>query len=393
MDIDGTQLNRTVAILGSGPIGLEAALAAGEAGLGASVVEAGDQIAAGVRSWGHVRMFSPWRMNTSERGRKLVGLDVDLDACPTGHELCDHYLDPLAEKLSVDTGRRVAAVSKATLNKYDAIGDGPTRAADAFRVLLETAHGEMLMESDIVFDCTGSYGAANARWAGTGGMPAVGERAAREAGVVETVIPDFEARRDDFAGKHVILAGKSYSAMTALRALADVGVAHVHWIVRDGQPLAATEGDPLDVRSGLVNFAADLLQNPPSWLTVHAGHAIELMRPNFDGTPIAVYLGGNKEIRADKLLSLVGYRPDESLWKHLQVHQCYATTGPMKLAATLLGETDCMTAGQGNTPDVMLNPEPNFFVLGSKSYGTNSAFLLQTGLKQIDDVLSLLASD
>ena len=383
-----------IAILGAGPIGLEAALAAKDAGLEPVVYEAGDvggTDTQGVAAWRHVQMFSPWHMNTSERGRDAVNLDVDLDACPTGDELIRRYLQPLAEQLDVHTGCRASAIARATLNKYDAIGDNDTRAADAFRVMLDTDAGEMLVEADVVFDCTGSYDAANARWAGTGGMPAVGERAARQAGVVETILPDFDARRDDFAGKHIVLVGKSYSAMTALRRLADLKPAHVYWIVRDDKPLEATAGDPLSLRAQLVNFAGELLANPPAWLTVNKGHAIELMRTNFEGSPLAVYLGGDTQIKADRLLSLVGYRPDESLWKHLQVHQCYATTGPMKLAATLLGETDCMTAGQGNGPEVMLNPDPNFFVLGSKSYGTNSAFLLQAGLKQIDDVLSLIA--
>ena len=382
-------MSTRVAVLGAGPIGLEAALAARQAGFNVVVYEQGE-VAAGVASWGHVQMFSPWEMNTSKAGRQASGIVVDPDQCPTGRELRDRYLVPLAETVDVQTDCRVVSIAKASLNKYDAIGDNATRGRDPFRLLIESGGGELLAEADLVLDCTGSYGSRTARWAGTGGMPAVGERRARAAGSIETTLPNVAGHRDDFAGKQIILVGKSYSAMTALRELATVGPAAVHWIVRDDKPIVPMEGDPLPIRRDLTAFAAGLLADPPAWLHVHAGHAIELMRPNFGESNIAVYLGGNTEIRGDVLLSLVGYRPDESLWKYLQVHQCYATTGPMKLAATLLGATDCMTAGQGNSPDVMLNPEPNFFVLGSKSYGTNSAFLLQAGLKQIGDVMSLV---
>jgi hypothetical protein len=31
-------------------------------------------------------------------------------------------------------------------------------------------------------------------------------------------------------------------------------------------------------------------------------------------------------------------------------------------------------------------PEPNFFVLGMKSYGRNSTFLLRVGYEQVDEV-------
>jgi hypothetical protein len=42
--------------------------------------------------------------------------------------------------------------------------------------------------------------------------------------------------------------------------------------------------------------------------------------------------------------------------------------------------------------DVLRNPEPNFFILGSKSYGRNSNFLLRTGLEQVREVLTLIAN-
>ena len=36
------------------------------------------------------------------------------------------------------------------------------------------------------------------------------------------------------------------------------------------------------------------------------------------------------------------------------------------------------------------NPEPNFYVLGVKSYGRNPHFLLRTGFEQVRDVFTLI---
>jgi hypothetical protein len=36
--------------------------------------------------------------------------------------------------------------------------------------------------------------------------------------------------------------------------------------------------------------------------------------------------------------------------------------------------------------DTLRVPEPNFFVLGMKSYGRNSTFLLRAGYEQVDEV-------
>jgi len=50
-----------VAIIGAGPIGLAAAANLVERGIDFVVFEAGGEVAASVRSWGHTRLFSPWK--------------------------------------------------------------------------------------------------------------------------------------------------------------------------------------------------------------------------------------------------------------------------------------------------------------------------------------------
>ena len=64
------------------------------------------------------------------------------------------------------------------------------------------------------------------------------------------------------------------------------------------------------------------------------------------------------------------------------------------LAAALAGESsaDCM-AQSSKGAEVLQNPEPGFFILGAKSYGKGSNFLIRIGLAQIDAVLGLLAGE
>jgi hypothetical protein len=93
----------------------------------------------------------------------------------------------------------------------------------------------------------------------------------------------------------------------------------------------------------------------------------------------------------DRVLALNGGVGDFTLYRQLQVHECYATAGPMKLAAALLGAAggDCLTQ-ESHGPDTLRNPEPGFFIVGAKSYGRNSQFLLRIGWSQVDDVFALL---
>ena len=63
----------------------------------------------------------------------------------------------------------------------------------------------------------------------------------------------------------------------------------------------------------------------------------------------------------------------------------------MKLAAHLMGQSsaDCLDQS-GNDADLLRTPEPGFFVLGSKSYGRRSNFLLKAGIEQVDAVFDEL---
>lgn len=90
-----------IAILGGGPIGLEAALYARTAGLTVTVYEQGHPAEA-VNRWGFVRMFTPLGMNVTPLGRMTLVKErppVDLPADTeylTGREFRDRYLVPLA---------------------------------------------------------------------------------------------------------------------------------------------------------------------------------------------------------------------------------------------------------------------------------------------------------
>jgi cation diffusion facilitator CzcD-associated flavoprotein CzcO len=394
-----------IAILGAGPTGLEAALAVAEAGYPFTLYEAARKVAGGVRSWGHVQLFSPWSLDVSPRMRRhleAAGHEVpDGDACPTGRELAERAFDAAAALPEIAPhlrlGARVLRVGREGLLKQEAIGTGE-RAARPFRLLVQSPEGEeRVEEAAVVLDCTGSYGHANAL--GDGGIPAPGEAAARER--IRRTLPDLEAEAEAWAGQRILLAGAGYSAQTAARDLAALAAGHegtqVTWILR--RPEAIFPFDPEDalpLRAELSRAAQALAEGGSPTFEVRPGRVVEAIRGGSEG-PLTVVLrrsgGGTEEIAVDRILSLTGYVGDHELYRQLQVHECYATSGPMKLAAALLGAAggggDCL-AQESLGAETLRNPEPNFFILGAKSYGRNSSFLMRLGWAQVDEVLELL---
>src|SRR4051812_40153301 len=63
--------SQRVAILGAGPIGLEAALCARTLGWTVAVYERG-RVGDNLRRWGHVRLFSPFSMNVTPEGKAAI---------------------------------------------------------------------------------------------------------------------------------------------------------------------------------------------------------------------------------------------------------------------------------------------------------------------------------
>lgn len=389
-----------VAILGAGPIGLESGLAAAERDLDFTLYDVAPTVGGHVRSWGHVRTFTPWAINVSPRARRALraaGREVpEGDALPTGTELADRLLEPLASLPAfagrIQTSTRVVAVSRDGLLKHEEVGSG-RRREHAFRVLLERADGsEQNVRADVVIDATGTYGSPNRL--GDGGIDAVGERTFDER--IERFLPPLTDRPRSWAGQRILLTGAGHCAQTAAHELAQLARhapgTEVVWAVRSTHPdWGAVESDPLGARVRLHRQADELAGGASPAISVRTGCVTEALHGHDGAIAVTLRNGGVEEVVVDRVLALNGGVGDAGIYRQLQVHECYATSGPMKLAAALLAEPggDCLAqVAQG--PETLVNPEPDFFILGAKSYGRNSQFLMRIGWQQVDDVFGHL---
>jgi hypothetical protein len=155
--------------------------------------------------------------------------------------------------------------------------------------------------------------------------------------------------------------------------------------------------DPLRERDRLAvnanNFATRTDANVEYRPSTHV-EAIEALNQN-QSFRVTLRSGDQKKTQEfDKIIANVGYTPDRVLYRELQIHECYASFGPMKLAAALAGQKsqDCMKQ-MCPGPDTLRNPEPNFYILGAKSFGRNSQFLLRLGFEQVRDVFALITDN
>lgn len=391
-----------LAILGAGPIGLEAALAAAEAGYTFTLYEFADEVAGHMGEWGHVRLFTPWDLNVSPRARQALGAAGYTvptgDACPTGKELRQRVLSPLAALPAIAPNLRLAtrvlAVGRSGLLKNEEIAS-PARASRPFRLLLGQGGRERVAFADRVIDTSGSYTHPNRL--GDAGIPAPGELGL-EAEIARR-IPDLSRGAASYAGKTTLIVGAGHSAQTAARDLAALAEAapgtRVIWALRSLHPVwGNVPDDPLPERAALAKRSAELSSGLAPAVMPLRGVVVESLkrengriRVDFSGQD-----GSPHGVEVDRVLALTGAVGDHELYRQLQIHECYATGAPMKLSAALLGAGggDCL-AQTSHGAETLKNPEPGFFILGAKSYGRNTTFLMRTGWQQVSEVFSLLA--
>ena len=147
-----------VAIIGAGPVGLAAAAHLTSYGQPFVVLEAGATPGSAIREWAHVRTFSPWRYMVDRAARTLLEQDgwrsPDPDALPTGGDLIDRYLVPLAAHAAIRPHVRYGARGTAIGRKdFDKVR---TKGRDQQPCAIQLASCETV-EARAVIDASGTW--------------------------------------------------------------------------------------------------------------------------------------------------------------------------------------------------------------------------------------------
>jgi thioredoxin reductase len=388
-----------VVVIGAGPVGLAAAAHLVERGLPFVMLEAGDTVGASVRQWGQVRLFSPWRYDIDAAARRLldaVGWAApDPQVLPTGTDLVEEYLQPLAKLPAIAPhlrlGARVVAISR------DGIDRIRTAGRDQAPFVVRLADGTDLLARAVI-DASGTWATPNVL--GGNGLPAHGEHEA--AAWIDQALPDvLGADRDRYAGRHTVVVGSGHSAATTLLALVELAQqapgTRVTWAVRGNNPDRAYGGgadDALPARGALGTGLRMLVETGRIILAprfaVHTvrtsqGGGVELVARNG--------VGGERIIAADRVVAATGYRPDHSVVAELRL-DLDPILGSTRTLAPLIDPNvhSCGTV-RPHGVDELTHPEPNYWAVGVKSYGRAPTFLLATGYEQVRSITAALAGD
>ncbi|MGH1561429.1 FAD-dependent oxidoreductase [Mumia sp. DW29H23] len=388
-------------VIGAGPVGLAAAAHLLERGLDPLVLEAGEQVGAAIASWGHVRLFSPWRYDIDAAAQRLLdttGWDVpDLDGLPTGGELVDRYLAPLAAtpQLSgrIRTSTRVLGVSRLTNDKTRTIG----RERHGYRVRVLTADGSVEdLFARAVIDASGTYETSNPL--GVGGLPALGEADASR--FVTGPLPDVLGKqRPRFAGRHTLVVGMGHSAANTLLSLVSLAEdepgTRITWAIRGGSARRLYGGgtdDELPAR-GLLGTRLKA--------AVDAGRVelrtfVEIDQLQASDDRVRV-VGRSRDaaldLSVDAIVNATGFRPDLDMLREVRLSLDPALECPAQIAEVIDPNFHSCGTVPPHGEKLLSHPDDGFYIVGMKSYGRAPTFLLATGYEQVRSIAAALAGD
>jgi thioredoxin reductase len=394
-----------VVVIGAGSVGLAAAAHLLERGLTPLILEAGGEPGANIAQWRHVRLFTPWCLALDPAALRLLSATgwtpPNPDALPTGGELLEGYLRPLAATPAIASrlrlGHRVVGIARQDLDKVRS----PGRERLPFVVRVRTRSGaEHEVEAAAVIDASGTWTHPNPL--GANGLPALGEQPATIEGRVVTGLPDVSgADAGQFADRRVLVVGAGHSAATSLLALAELRRhapgTRIVWAVRSATPRplvgkGSAQADELPARGQLATDLRALVQTGQVKLV--SGFRIRQLHPDGEGVTVVGHtLAGIRELPVDLIINATGFRPDHTIAAELRL----ALDPALECAAALAPLIDPNVHTCGTVPAhgarELAHPDHGYWTVGMKSYGRAPTFLLATGYEQVRSIAAAIAGD
>lgn len=391
-----------VAVLGAGPVGLAAVAQLIERGLPFVALEAGEQVGANLRDYGHVQLFSPWQYDVDHAMARLLsptGWTAPAAAeLPRASEVVERVLQPFAALPQVapfiQQGARVQAVSREGFDKVKSAG----RDQAAFLVRYEQNGEVHELRARAVIDATGTWNQPNP--VGANGLQAIGETEASDR--IFYGIPDVAgALRSRYEGKRTLVVGAGHSAANALLALAELArqspATKLAWAVRSPalqRVFGGGDADALPAR-GALGASLRRLRDDGA-LEFSAGLRVtriertgsQLRLTGLDARQQPVVVEG-----IDEIICATGQRPDLSISSELRLK-----LDPWLESNEALGPLidpnlhSCGTVRPHGHRE-LAHPEPGFYTVGVKSYGRAPTFLMATGFEQARSVVAAIAGD
>lgn len=359
-----------IIVIGAGPIGLAMAAKLLKTDFSFLVLERGSSVGANVLDWGHISLFSNWEESTDTDVRRLLKAhQISLpkpSSYPTGRDLAEAYLQPLSQLPALKD--KIILQANVTAISHEKEGNG-TRFTTTY---LQNGKPYSI-KSAIVIDASGTWGNFNRL------------DSAIPSDALFYDIPDIVQQRETFAQKEVGVVGSGHSAMNSLQALAELELKNLHWLIRGNAPKFGKSkvGGRSD---GLEHRIKALLESKK--VQLHPNFSIKTMKDTTGKVELHAQ-SGTRLSDIDKVIVNAGAFPDYSMLSTMDLDLDIPFLCARSLAPKIDPKLHSCSSTSYTFEDTLLTRFP-YFVVGMKSFGKASNFLLASGYKVLDGLVDYL---
>ncbi|MDR6553981.1 NAD(P)-binding domain-containing protein [Paenibacillus qinlingensis] len=398
---DKSKLELPVAIIGSGPVGLAAAAHLVAVGESFVLFEAGNEVGSSISQWAHVRLFSPWEYNIDKAARKLLdshGWSAPNNSeNPTGLEMIDKYFKPFAAlpeiKPFIQLNSKVVAISRKGLNKVKTNG----RDDLPFIIHIEKNGERHSIESKAVIDASGT-------WTNPNPILSEGVWTSDEQLLNKQIfygIPDvLEEHKARYSNKKVLVVGSGHSAINTLLELGELKSekpeTDITWVLRKSNVedvYGGKEQDQLAARGELGIRIQRLVESGN--IKVITPFHIQAFKQKEN--KIQVFGTRHGELLQiddiDEIVSNTGSRTDFTFLREVRVIADPSLESTLELAPLIDPNVHSCGTVRPHGEKELRQPEKDFYIVGSKSYGRAPTFLMATGYEQVRSIVAAIVGD
>lgn len=388
----------TVAVIGGGPVGVEAALYARFLGYFVILFDA-RRVGSRLVRWGEIPMKIPFGEATSSLGLAALEAQGVADGLPDAESVISYrdyiekYLTPIAKsdllEECIHINSPVISISRAHYQKFqpDSLED---RAEDEFRLLLNgRVRGEFTQLADIILDCSGA--GRRPAGIGPGGGMAIGQSSLGDQ--FEVGPRDLSDKdRDRFVGKHTVLFGSGpvacRNACQFIALAKDNPNTKLTWVVPKGAKHETWLGEAAKVSADLAIEASRVLSGDCSGAVhIDAWGAESISRDGDGKWKVKLLVGEEDTADLDADVILVTELRDPWVFADgLGVELCEHRRLTTSAANWLANQSTELEI----TAETFVTSEPHYYVLGSKSVGGDRRFSFAHARQQIQQVFGLI---